>query len=396
MRLLAENSTLVETFEELIDKCDEIYFATAWATDKHSVFEKLKENSNKVALAIIGLHFYQTSPRFIECFMQNENFFFKKSVSGVFHPKVFIFKFKDSYKIILGSANFTSGAFKKNDEISILLEVEDGNGIVSELMEKLGEYSLGNEKITTKYLALYKEKYKVQKNMNASLQNIKQKKQVKELKDSLPIDSSLNISWDEFKQEVESDQYDGFNERLELLDCISNFFNNNKFENMDKDTRKLIAGMKNNLPFNSGWFGSLEGAGFMKNVVNEHAGLLGKALEVIPRKDDISQQHFNEYVNLFGTACIGQVKTPQIASYSRFLAVIRPDFFVPINKKNEIRIREALNLKEKISIDNYWEVINQIHKQPWYRSVISEKSVDYKLWSRRAAMLDAIYYLHEE
>ena len=96
MRLLAENSTLVETFEELIDKCDEIYFATAWATDKHSVFEKLKENSNKVALAIIGLHFYQTSPRFIECFMQNENFFFKKSVSGVFHPKVFIFKFKDS------------------------------------------------------------------------------------------------------------------------------------------------------------------------------------------------------------------------------------------------------------------------------------------------------------
>ncbi len=396
MQLLMDPKKLSETFENLILNCEKIFFATAWATDKHSVFNTLIEQAHKIEMAIVGLHFYQTSPKFIESFMDNEKVFFKKTVSGVFHPKVFIFKFKNSYKIILGSANFTSGAFHSNDEISIMLEMDENEDNFIELMQKLSEYSENNEKITSEYLELYKEKYKVQKMLNSSLKDSKHKKQVKALKSCLPPESSLNMSWKEFKQEVENDLYDGFNQRLELLDQVKMLLKIDKFENLNKDERKLIAGMKNNLPYNSGWFGSLEGAGFMKNVINMHASQITKALEVIPSDGNILKKHFNQYIKLFNIACSGQEKSPQIATYTRFLAVIRPDFFVPINKKNEIRIRKSLSLKSKINIDNYWDILQEIHKKDWYKIEISKDSSDHDLWSKRAAMIDAIYYNHED
>lgn len=396
MRLLADPITLSETFENLILNCEKIYFATAWATDKHPIFNILVEHEYKIKLAVVGLHFYQTSPLFIEKFMNNDKVFFKKTVSGVFHPKVFVFKFKDNYKVILGSANFTSGAFKSNDELSILLEMKEDDEILVEIMENISGYSENNEKITSCYLDLYKEKYKVQKMLSSSLQNSKHKKQVKDLKSSVPIDNSLNISWKEFKQEVENDLYDGYVERLAMLDKVKDLLSKDKFEKLTKDERKLISGMKNTLPYNSGWFGSLEGAGFMKNVINEHADLITKALDVIPRDGKILKKHFIQYIELFDKACNGQEKSPKIACYTRFLAVIRPDFFVPINKKNEVRIRQALNSRLKISVDNYWEMLQEIHKKDWYQTKILINSSDYELWSKRAAMLDAIYYKHED
>ena len=73
MRLLADPITLSETFEDLILNCEKIYFATAWATDKHSVFNVLVEHAYKINLAVVGLHFYQTSPKFIENFMKQYN-----------------------------------------------------------------------------------------------------------------------------------------------------------------------------------------------------------------------------------------------------------------------------------------------------------------------------------
>ena len=76
----------------------------------------------------------------------------------------------------------------------------------------------------------------------------------------------------------------------------------------------------------------------------------------------VLKKHFVQYIKLFDEACQGQEKSPKIACYTRFLAVIRPDFFVPINKKNEVRIRQALNSRAKISVDNYWEMLQEIHK----------------------------------
>lgn len=395
MELLLDSKKLTKTFENLINDCEKIFFATAWATDKHDVFDCLVENSHKISLGVVGLHFYQTSPKFIENFMHNENVYFKKTVSGVFHPKVFIFKFKKNYKVILGSANFTAGAFNFNDEISVLLEMSEHEESLAKLLEKVLEYSKNNEKITNEYLKLYKEKYKVQKVMSSSLKNLKHQKQINILSSSLPQEISLNMSWKDFKKEVENDLYDGFNKRLILLDEIKFLLQRDKFSNLDKDERKLIAGMKGNLPYDSGWFGSLEGAGFMKNVVNEHADLIAKALNAIPAEGNVLKRHFSQYIKYFNEACEGQQKKPQIATYTRFLAVMRPDFFVPINNKNEVRLRKSLNLKIKINVDNYWDIIQKIHQTEWYKFEVSKKSTDYNLWSKRAAMLDAIYYSHE-
>lgn len=327
MQLLITPSQLSETFEDLITCCEKIYFATAWATDKHSIFDTLVDHSEKVELGVVGLHFYQTSPKFIETFMNSEQVFFKKSVSGVFHPKFFLFKFLKNYKVVLGSANFTSGAFKVNEEVSILLELEEGDNLVNELIEKIHDYTHGCERITYEYLDMYKDKYKLQKKLNDTLRSTKTKTKVNQLKEIIPEGIALNMSWLEYKEGVENGLYDGYNKRLELLDVINKLLKKDSFEKLSKDEKKLIAGMITNLPYDSGWFGSLEGAGFMKNVVNEHADLIAKALNKIPDIGNITENHFNEYVELFNLACSGQKKSPQIACYTRFLSVKRPDFF---------------------------------------------------------------------
>lgn len=70
-------------------------------------------------------------------------------------------------------------------------------------------------------------------------------------------------------------------------------------------------------------------------------------------------------------------------------------FFVPINQKNESNLKKVLQFRGRITADNYWEILGKIKKNDWYQCEVSTESLDYDLWSKRAAMLDAIYYSHE-
>lgn len=207
----------------------------------------------------------------------------------------------------------------------------------------------------------------------------------------------LNFTWHNFKEIVAQDPYDPSNTRVELLNKCQKLIKNKKFKDLDYEERKLFAGINNKLPFDSGWFGSLNGAGVMRKIVKDYPEIISDALDLIPMDGKITESDYLNYVDKFLTVCdeYQVARKPKIATISRFLAMKRPDVFVAINKKNKKKLRENLNIDKPIEIENYWhDVIKSLQQLIWWNTSIMQDQNDYLLWQYRAAMLDAIYYEH--
>ena len=71
--------------------------AVAWATVDFEVFRLLVKNKKKIKKMIVGTHFYQTAPEFIETFLAHPNVRFILPTGGesVFHPKIYVFEMND-------------------------------------------------------------------------------------------------------------------------------------------------------------------------------------------------------------------------------------------------------------------------------------------------------------
>jgi HKD family nuclease len=61
------------------------------------------------------------------------------TVNIVYHPKIYMFEYKDCYRIITGSANLTSGGLNSNIEISSMFEIEKDNHQIIELIKCIND-----------------------------------------------------------------------------------------------------------------------------------------------------------------------------------------------------------------------------------------------------------------
>jgi len=61
------------------------------------------------------------------------------TVNIVYHPKIYIFEYKDCYRIITGSANLTSGGLNSNIEISSIIEIDKNNNQIIELIKCIND-----------------------------------------------------------------------------------------------------------------------------------------------------------------------------------------------------------------------------------------------------------------
>lgn len=131
MILLTNPIEIRKVFERLIKAYNSYYWAIAWAGKdfEHSIL--LRENSQRIKKIVVGLHFNQTHPEFIKAFLSNKGVRYAKSEEGqggVFHPKVYLFDNGPlQWEALIGSANFTSGAFNKNSEAFLLINQKDTN-----------------------------------------------------------------------------------------------------------------------------------------------------------------------------------------------------------------------------------------------------------------------------
>jgi len=135
--------------------------------------EILKELKNALesdfkARFVIGLDFYQTDPELLTNLLNlskkyNLSLFISNS-EYCFHPKIYAFKNKKDYRILVGSANLTSGGLHSNHEISALIEDKTGEFFIS--ISKLIDNLIETEEVipaTKESIALYKKNHSIYK-----------------------------------------------------------------------------------------------------------------------------------------------------------------------------------------------------------------------------------------
>ena len=150
MKLLTSKNQLEKAFCQLLPKYEHVSFAVAWASHGFPGYEQLIQHRQKIARGIVGIHFYQTHPTFIERFMQDERVRFVKQPDGTFHPKGYLFYNSPSdWSCLLGSANFTRAAFNENSEACLRFAASDDDD--SAIKRKLDETLKGYWKLAKSF-----------------------------------------------------------------------------------------------------------------------------------------------------------------------------------------------------------------------------------------------------
>lgn len=398
MKLITEAKELEKEFKNLIENYDEFYWATAWASSSSILFDELLVNRNKIKKMVVGIHFYQTHPNFIKAFLDDKNVRFIEQPQGTFHPKLYLFKnSEDDWTLIVGSANFTGQAFSKNTEASLMVTQGDTNaGKILSDAQKLVDNTFSEGKVYNN--VDYDKYYRTWKRHRPKLNSLSGQ-YASEQKVPKPVHnvSIMNKSWDEYMAQVNEDTIHGVKDRIQVIELAHDLFRKvNHFNELNDEERKFIGGVENKLnrpgSENSGYFGSMMGAGIFRNKINGNNNNISKALDQIPLTGQLTKSHYMGYIEYFVRAM--EKDSNYIATATRLIAMKRPDVFICLDTKN----RNALGSDFGISVDGmdyerYWDdIIARIYDSEWWQNPQPKNDEERKVSEARAAFLDSIYF----
>ncbi|WP_027849389.1 phospholipase D family protein [Marinospirillum minutulum] len=392
MKLVTGGNTLNKKIEQLAEIHENISFAVAWASAGTDAFNALSDGRKKIKKAVIGTHFYQTHPDVLAAFKGFKNCHFILQPQGVFHPKVFLFWSNCSWDLLIGSANLTKGAFTKNTELMLHASSNDTDeDLRLQTEEIISEYWEQGEVVATTEVSKYRDLWKAQQ---AALKRVSGTYNISSTGKS-PIHTKIMVmSWQDFLEGVKADPFHGFQKRCDILSLVRSYFSEHKsFSEMELGVRKTIAGLPNNLNVDDwGWFGSMSGAGYYHQAVNENNPHISAALDHIPLQGLVSRDEYNAYIEEFTKAFPNG--RDGIGTASRLLALKRPDQFVCLDSKNKVQLCKDFGITQSgLNYDIYWDdVICRIMDSVWWNSPKPKNKEASQVWMGRAAMLDAIFY----
>lgn len=392
MKLIINQTELQKEFNRLIKQYKDLYWTVAWAGTSFNESKQLKKYAKKIKKIIIGTHFYQTNPEFIEAFISNRNVKYVKRTDELFHPKMYLFSNgEDDWEMLLGSANFTQGAFNSNTEVVALISSNDtdsmvfynrATGFVNKIWEDASYFTLND-------LAKYKLTWK---SMKAKRESLSGKYGAK--KSGKPIYEApiLNMSWKEYLRKVKDDKNHGLDERLEILTKAQQMFATHKHFNVfSTEDRKAVAGFSTIQEIDWGLFGSMKGAGDFKHEVNSNNKYISLALDQIPLEGSIKKAHYESFVDHYE-----KVSSTRnwIATSTRLLAMKRPDVFVCLDERNRKKLCEDFGIVQvNMNYSRYWnEVIERIFDSEWWNVPCPMDDLGKKIYGGRSALLDVLYY----
>ena len=270
MEIITKSSKIDNVLVRLMKKYKHYYIASAWASLGSNASKKLLLNKNRINKMVVGTHFYQTHPNFIEEFIDSQKVQFILNTSGIYHPKVYLFSNEnDDWECIIGSANFTSSALSKNSEIVIHIKSTDDNSstVYRTIVDKIDDYWSDSSPISRDEFQNYKNQWEI--NIK-KIRKLSGKYGKNDSSKSLINSNIFSLSWSKYFERIQTDNYHSFDDRLVLLDTVQSYFKNNQhFADMNEVKRRQIAGIAteniSSSRINWGWFGSMIGAGRFKN-----------------------------------------------------------------------------------------------------------------------------------
>lgn len=392
MKLVIKNVELEATLIKLTKKYENISFAVAWASAGTKIFNMLSANRKRIRKAVIGTHFYQTHPDVLDEFIKSNKVRFILQTRGVFHPKIYIFWNQKHWEVLMGSANLTAGALTSNSEVMVLITDSDHaptlkDDVIALIDGYWNKASKVNKESALSYRALWEKQQLALRRLSGQYEQTSSNK--------APSDSAvMAMTWSQFYEDVKKDEHHGFKERCALLKLVRKAFETtNHFQDMELGLRQTIAGLPTKFNKCWGWFGSMKGAGYYHQAVNNNNPHISAALDEIPLKGAVTRDHYEAYCAQFIKAF--PKGRHGIGVASRLLALKRPDYFVCVDSKNKSALCKDFAIKkiEAPDYDRYWEeIIERITDSAWWNEPCPKNSLESIVWKGRAAMLDAIFY----
>jgi hypothetical protein len=220
----------------------------------------------------------------------------------------------------------------------------------------------------------------------------------KQIRSSMDIEI-LKITWQEFFQRVQREQNLGKRGLLEIQGRIKllrvardRFYSHSHFKGMSAEARKELAGfVVGDDEFRWTQFGSMVGAGYFKQAINQNNEYISLALDQIPLEGNLSRRQYQGFASLFEKAF--ESGGAGIATATRLLAMKRPDYFVCLNKMNKEGLCKALGIPKNVRLGNYWDlIVEQIINSVWWRSEEPTDPEELAVWNGRAGFLDSLFY----
>ena len=392
MKLITTNADLKTNLSQLTRKYANISFAVAWASAGTEIFEELCLNRDRIRMAVIGTHFYQTHPDVLDAFAESNHVRFILQPRGVFHPKIYIFWNQKNWEVLMGSANLTAGALNNNAEAMVL--ISDSDKAASSLKEDVvrlidsywDEACTVSKAAAISYRALWAKQQPALRRLSGQYGL--------SAKSKAPADSTvMAMSWTQFLASVQDDAHHGFEQRCDLLRLVrTSFETTHHFQEMELGLRKTIAGLPTDFNEHWGWFGSMSGAGYYHQAVNDNNHHISMALDEIPLSGPVAREHYDAYLAEFVKAF--PKGRHGVGTASRLLALKRPDYFVCFDSKNEKELCKDFGIKQTgMDYERYWEeIIERIIDSVWWNEPRPRNALAGTVWDGRAAMLDAIFY----
>lgn len=401
MKIITNSTDLEKEFLRLQESYSNYFWMSAWASTSSLMFDKLKKSKDKIKKIIVGLHFYQTHPDFIETFLNLESVRYIKQPEGTFHPKLFLFyNSNNDWEVIIGSANFTKAAFTNNTEIASLINSKDNDSenILSDIFHIIDSEWKKSKLFDENELADYK---KIWSNSQQKLKSLsgdygKQNKSKQTKSKPIHLAPVAKMDWDEFMKKVYADKYHSVDSRIKVLRITKSLFNKvESFKDLDENERKFIAGIPNKLPVDKdidwGYFGSMKGAGLFKNRIIENDINISNGIDEIPLAGQITKIHYQRFLDYYTKSLDGNY----LATATRLLAMKRPDVFVCLDNKNKSNLcRDFDVVKLGLDYERYWDdIILRIYDSDWWQNPKPKDKRERAVSDSRAAFLDSLYYV---
>ncbi len=370
---LLDAKVIARRLAALIEKHEQISIAVAWG-DLTEVAVTLLANTAKFQSVLLGVDFSATDPNLIDRLVDVPNAFVAKNRPGCFHPKIFYFQSGAKAEAIVGSANFTKGGLGINLEASVHVQGAANDGFFEQVRDQLARYKPLHLPITRKLA----DSYRRQSDAADKAPRPKSPVLPGETKGWASVTSPLaTMSWKDFVKLAQQDLHHDFKKRMKLVREIQQMFAKTaSFRDLAVAEWKGIAGVLGGAEaeaaglndFDWGWFGSMGGAGTFAELIGQQDDALAAALDLVPKRGDVTERQFDDYVTAFTDAFSGSVRTARLGPATRLLAMKRPDIFVCVNAGNTIGLAESLSFAPTtLSLGNYWKrVIEPIQQAPWF------------------------------
>jgi HKD family nuclease len=377
-------------------------WSVAWASSSFTschfdLFAELLKRRERVEQLIVGTHFYQTHPDFLEAFIDDPKARFVLCPDGVFHPKIYLFENSPSdWACFIGSPNFTDAAFSKNVETVFHIEHNNTEGTTSTHLyvafdKLLNDHWVRGKPVTASQLDHYRSVWKRKQHLRNLLEGNYGGN------GSKPISAVkiLGADWPEYVKRVKNgDKGAPLQERIQLLRRVRQLFEiKEHLSNLSKDDRQRVAGIvgeRDGVDWK--WFGSMVARGWFKNAINEAPDLLSESLDQIPSKGLVGFDDYERFVNVFKRA---KSDSLELACATRLLSMKRPDTFVCLDGRNKAELCREFGITQNAIRDyeGYWlEIVERVRDSAWWNASTPGGNVEKEIWLGRTAFLDSLYY----